>query len=89
MEKVTELDQRVELTNDEGDKVEMNLLFKYHSDEFNCDFILLYEDEDDENVVVFKLLEDDSIDIVEDPAMLEEAQKVLDKYNEQIDKLDK
>lgn len=59
----------------------LKVLFTFHHDERNADYILVYEEENPEDVMLFQYYEDNTLESVEDEEILAEAQELLDTYD--------
>lgn len=75
-------DKKITLIVGDQEK-EFNVLFTYHHDERNADFIFIYDEESPEDVMLFQYYEDQTLEQVEDEEILAEAQEILDAYDEE------
>ena len=76
-------DREIKLFLEDGSEVIFKILFTFHHDERNADFVLVYDEKEPENVMLFQYFEDQTISSVDDPEILEEAQELLDTYEEE------
>lgn len=59
----------------------LKVLFTYHNDQRNADYILVYEEDNPEDVMLFQYFEDNTLAPVEDETIFEEAQELLDTFD--------
>ena len=71
------------ITDENGDEHTVTILFTYHHDERNKDYVLFVEDEDDEEVYAMSYTEDGELEIIEDDEEYEEIEEVLNAYQEE------
>jgi uncharacterized protein YrzB (UPF0473 family) len=76
-------DREIKLFLEDGSEVIFKILFTFHHDERNADFVLVYDEKEPENVMLFQYFDDQTISSVDDPEILEEAQELLDTYEEE------
>lgn len=81
---IKDLDSKLRIQKEDGTEEEFNILFTYHNDNRNKDYVLLYKEENPDDVLLFEYNEDSTLDIVDDEEILSEAQEVLDRYDEDI-----
>ena len=75
--------KEIKLFLEDGSEVTLKILFTFHHDERNADFVLVYDEKAPEDVMLFQYFEDQTISSVDDPEILEEAQELLDTYEEE------
>ena len=66
-----------------GEELEYKILFTYHHDERNADYMFIYNEENPEDVLLFQYFDDNTCEQVEDEEILAEAQELLDTYEEE------
>jgi len=72
----------VVVQDDEGNEYLLKILFTYHNDERNTDYVFAYDKSDEDTVYIMKYGENNEVLEVTDPEELEEAQEVFDAFNE-------
>jgi uncharacterized protein YrzB (UPF0473 family) len=74
----------VTIFTEDGKQHELKILFTFHHDQKNRDFVLLYEEDAPDQVYIYEYFEgEDYFDAVEDEEILEEAQELLEAYEEE------
>lgn len=68
---------KIVLLDDQDNEIECSILFTYHSETFNKDYLFFYENEDEVNVLS---RDQDDLFPVEDDKEWEEIQKAYDDY---------
>lgn len=66
----------------DGKEESYNILFSYHVDELDKDFMILFKKENEEDLFVVEVLKDGSIIPVEDKKMVEIANEMLEMYDD-------
>lgn len=76
-------DNKMVIADEEGNEHIVTILFTYHHDERNRDYVVFIEDEDEENAVVM-IYDEETGDLspIEDD---DEYEEVLEVYNAYID----
>lgn len=77
---------KITIKKEDGIEETYTILFTYHSDKFDGDFVLCYAEETPDDVLLFQYYDDSTLDAVFDPKILKEAQEVLDKFDEEVEK---
>jgi uncharacterized protein YrzB (UPF0473 family) len=85
---LNDLNNKITIRKDDGEEEDYIILFTYHSDKFKGDFVLVYKDEQPDDVLLFQYFDDGTLDAILDEDILAEAQRVLDKYEEEIEEED-
>lgn len=73
------MDNRIFITDDNGNEREMNILFTFDLNDDN--YVVVYEGDDDEQLYAFKYDEDGNLYVVEDEQELEAVQEVIDAFD--------
>ena len=73
------MDNRIYITDDNGNEREMNILFTFDMNDEN--YVVVYEGDNDEELFAFKYDEDGSLYVVEDEEELEAVQEVIDAFD--------
>lgn len=76
------LENAVVVTDDEGKEYLLKILFTYHNDERNADYVFAYDESDEDTVYVMKYGENNEVLEVTDKEELTEAQEVFEAFNE-------
>lgn len=63
-----------------NEEKEMNILFTFHHDQRNADYVLIYDENSPEDVMLFQYFDDQTMEAVEDEEILAEAQELLDTF---------
>lgn len=78
-------DNKILIIDDEGRERELTILFTFNSDdedpEMGDNYAVVYEGDNDEELLAFKYDEDGNIAPVEDEAELEMIQEVIDGFD--------
>ena len=73
------MDNRIYITDDNGNEREMNILFTFDMNDEN--YVVVYEGDSDEELFAFKYDEDGNLYVVEDEEELEAVQEVIDAFD--------
>lgn len=78
-------DKTITLYLENGETVEYKVLFTFHHDERNEDYVLIYDEKSPDDVMLFRYFEDNTLAPVEDDntEILEMAQELLDMYDQE------
>ena len=75
------LDDEMIITNENGEEKVMKILFSYESEQRGKEYVFLFENDDEENVLVFSVnAEDNSLEEIEDDEEYAEAEEVFNAY---------
>ena len=75
------LDDEMIITNENGEEKVMKILFSYESEQRGKEYVFLYEKDDEDNVLVFRVNhEEDSLEEIEDDEEYAEAEEVFNAY---------
>lgn len=72
----------VVIKDEEGKEYLMKILFTYHNDNRDADYVFAYDPNDEESIYILKYGENDEIVEVVDEDELDEAQEVFDAFME-------
>lgn len=75
-------DEQIKIYDDEGNEFIFNILFTYENNERNAEYVFVYNPENEEEVYVMKYNENHELFEVTDQEELEEAQEVLNAFDE-------
>ena len=74
-------DDEMIITNENGEEKVMKILFTYESEQRNAEYVFLYEKDDEDNILVFKVNEkEESLEEIEDDEEYAEAEEVFNAY---------
>lgn len=76
-------DNKIVITDEEGKEHVLKILFTYHNDERETDYVFIYDPEDEENV--FPMIyheEDHTLEEIEDEEEYDEVEEVFNAYME-------
>ena len=69
------------VTNEAGEEKVMKILFSYVSEQRQKEYVFLYDKDNEDDVLVFRVNEaDESLEEIEDDAEYEEAEEVFNAY---------
>ena len=69
------------VTNETGEEKVMKILFSYESDRNHREYVFLYEKDNEENVLVYRVgLDNESLEEIEDDEEYAEAEEVFNAY---------
>ena len=75
------LDDEMIITNENGEEKVMKILFSYESEQRGKEYVFLFEKDDEDNVLVFRVNhEEDSLEEIEDDEEYAEAEEVFNAY---------
>lgn len=75
-------DNQIIIYDQEGNKYLMEILFTYENEERGAKYAFIYDPDSPEDIIVMKYQEDGNIEEVTDEEELNEAEEVLEAYNE-------
>ena len=74
-------DDEMIITNDAGEEKVMKILFTYESEQRGKEYVFLYEKDDEDNVLVFRVNEEEeSLEEIDDDEEYAEAEEVFNAY---------
>lgn len=75
----------IKITDSQGNERELKVYFAYHSDNFNQDYIIMYDEKDPDNLLACRIDKDNNLsDIVEDEEY-DELDEVIESYQDEHD----
>lgn len=75
-------DDEIVIYDEDGNEFLMNILFTYENEERGAQYVFLYDNATPEDIIVMKYNEDHELFEVTDEDELNEAEEVLEAYNE-------
>ena len=75
-------DNKMIITDEDGNEHVVTILFTYHHDERNKDYVLFLEEDDDDNVIAMSYTEDGDLLPIEDEEEYAEIEELLNAYND-------
>ena len=76
------------VTTNDGRQLTFKVLFTYHSEEFEKDYVFFYEENDEDNIIVYSYDESNTLHEIEDEEEFKELDEVLQAYDEEQAKKD-
>ena len=73
------MENKIFITDDNGQELEMNILFTFDNDDKN--YVVVYEGDNDEDLYCLRYDEDGNLYVVEDQEELAMAQEVIDAFD--------
>lgn len=74
------------VTTDDGRELKFKILFTYHSENFDKDYVTFYDEKDEENVLVYSYDEENNLYEIEDEEEFKELDEVLQAFEEEQNK---
>ena len=71
------------LTANDGTKMTFKVLFTYHSENFNRDYAVFYNEKDESHLLAYAYDENITLQAIETQEEAAELQKALDKFDEE------
>ena len=75
-------DNKMVITDEDGNEHLVEILFTYHSDERNKDYVVFYEDEESNDVIAMSYTDDGELLEISDEEY-EEIEEVLNAFDEE------
>ena len=75
-------EKKIVIEDGEGNEYEMEILFTYHNDERNKDYVFFYDPKDPDNVIPMIYDEDGNLSEIEDDEEYDEVEEVFNAYQE-------
>lgn len=75
-------DDEIVIYDEDGNEFLMNILFTYENEERGAEYVFLYDNASPEDIIVMKYNENHELFEVTDEDELNEAEEVLEAYNE-------
>ena len=76
------------VTTYDGRQLTFKVLFTYHSEEFEKDYVFFYEENDEDNIIVYSYDDSNTLYEIEDEEEYKELDEVLQAYDEEQAKKD-
>lgn len=76
---------KIQIKRPDGEVEEYKLLLNYHDEVRNADFVMVYDEDDTENIILFQYFSDGTLDVVYDEKILAEAQEILTRFEDEVD----
>lgn len=74
---------KIIITDEDGKEITLHILFTYHNEERNMDYVFIYDIEDEENVYPMRYYEEDhTLEEIEDEEEYDEVEEVFNAYME-------
>ncbi len=73
------MENKIYITDDDGNEREMNILFTFDMNDKN--YVVVYENDNDEELFAFTYDEDGNLYVVENEEELENVQEVIDAFD--------
>ena len=74
-------DDEIIIYDEEGKEYLMNILFTFENEERNSEYVFIYDKNSPDEVILMKYNDENELFEVTDPDELEEANEVLEAYN--------
>ena len=76
------------VTTNDGRQLTFKVLFTYHSEDFEKDYVFFYEENDEDNIIVYSYDDSNTLHEIEDEEEFKELDEVLQAYDEEQAKKD-
>ena len=74
------------VTTNDGRQLTFKVLFTYHSEDFEKDYVFFYEENDEDNIIVYSYDDSNTLYEIEDEEEYKELDEVLQAYDEEQNK---
>ena len=74
------------VTTNDGRQLTFKVLFTYHSEDFNKDYVFFYQENDEDNIIVYSYDDSNTLHEIEDEEEYKELDEVLQAYDEEQNK---
>ena len=71
------------VTTEDGRQLTFRVLFTYHSEEFEKDYVFFYEEKDENNIICYSYDDSNTLHEIEDQEEFKELEEVLQSYDEE------
>lgn len=71
------------VTTSDGRQLTFKVLFTYHSEDFEKDYVFFYEENDEDNIIVYSYDDSNTLHEIEDEEEFKELDEVLQAYDEE------
>ena len=75
------------VTTNDARQLTFKVLFTYHSEDFEKDYVFFYEENDEDNIIVYSYDDSNTLYEIEDEEEYKELDEVLQAYDEEHSKL--
>ena len=82
-EEKKELDTII-VEDEEGNKKELTIYFTYHSEEFNKDYVIFYDNEDPENLLAAVADEEGNLSDIESDEEYDELDEIIEEFQNNL-----
>lgn len=74
------------VTTNDGRQLTFKVLFTYHSEDFEKDYVFFYEENDEDNIIVYSYDDSNTLHEIEDEEEFKELDEVLEAYDDEHSK---
>ena len=71
------------VTTSDGRQLTFKVLFTYHSEDFEKDYVFFFEENDEDNIIVYSYVDSNTLHEIEDEEEFKELDEVLQAYDEE------
>ena len=71
------------VTTSDGRQLTFKVLFTYHSEDFEKDYVFFFEENDEDNIIVYSYDDSNTLHEIEDEEEYKELDEVLQAYDEE------
>lgn len=71
------------VTTSDGRQLTFKVLFTYHSEDFEKDYVFFFEENDEDNIIVYSYDDSNTLHEIEDEEEFKELDEVLQTYDEE------
>ncbi len=71
------------VTTNDGRQLTFKVLFTYHSEDFDKDYVFFYQENDEDNIIVYSYDDSNTLHEIEDEEEYKELDEVLESYDEE------
>lgn len=71
------------VTTSDGRQLTFKVLFTYHSEDFEKDYVFFFEENDEDNIIVYSYDDSNTLHEIEDEEEFKELDEVLQAYDEE------
>lgn len=77
------IDNVLFVTTSDGRQLTFKVLFTYHSEDFEKDYVFFFEENDEDNIIVYSYDDSNTLHEIEDEEEFKELDEVLQAYDEE------
>ena len=74
------------VTTNDGRQLTFKVLFTYHSEDFEKDYVFFYEENDEDNIIVYSYDDSNTLHEIDDEEEFKELDEVLEAYDDEHSK---